>query len=33
MPLGIAPKGIYCIFAVAIMAKVIRNDLLNDKYK
>ena len=26
MPLGIAPKGIYRIFAVAIMAKVIAND-------
>lgn len=33
MPLGIAPKGIYRIFAVAIMVKVIGNDLLNDKYK
>lgn len=33
MSLGIAPKGIYRIFAVAIMAKVIGNDLLNDKYK
>ena len=33
MPLGAIPKGIYRIFAVAIMAKVIGNDLLNDKYK
>jgi hypothetical protein len=33
MPLGIGPKGIFHIFAVAIMAKVIGNDLLNDKYK